>query len=292
LVQDAAPTLIITDTRHLHLARELALPACGVVTFDPALMEGPSHDLSLPIGHDHTSILVYTSGSTGRPKGVMQTHGQRLRNAGHTKAMGYDANDRIPLLGSHSAGQAYGTIFCALFNGAQLFPYPLRVRGTTGLAAWLIDNGITTLRRQPLFSASSQGHYRRGLLSRLSGPFASPLRRPPRTITACFNGNFLSNAASSTLCLPARLPSSPCIPNQQRRMFRTVGSQSAISQRELSCDCSTSMIGRLNRVTLAKLSSEAVSLRQATGGNPRSPKTILGRARGNTTIQNRRSGEV
>ena len=97
LVQDAAPTLIITDARHLHLARELALPACGVVTFDPALMEGPSHDLSLPIGHDHTSILVYTSGSTGRPKGVMQTHGQLLRNAGlHTKAMGYDANDRIP----------------------------------------------------------------------------------------------------------------------------------------------------------------------------------------------------
>ena len=145
LVDDAGPRLIITDAGHLHLAQKFAAGKCGVLTFDPARIEGPSHNLTLPISHHHTSILVYTSGSTGRPKGVMQTHGQLLRNTDlHTQAMAYNPTDYIPLLGSLSAGQAYGTIFCALFNGAQLFPYALKARGTTGLATWLVDNAITT----------------------------------------------------------------------------------------------------------------------------------------------------
>jgi acyl carrier protein len=57
--------------------------------------------------------------------------------------MEYTAKDRIPLFSSLSAGQGVVATWCALLNGAVLCPFPIAVNGTTGLRAWMIDQGIT-----------------------------------------------------------------------------------------------------------------------------------------------------
>jgi non-ribosomal peptide synthetase component F len=72
------------------------------------------------------------------------THRQFHRNAlVHTEAMGYTSNDRMPLFGTLSGSQGFTTTWCALLNGAALYPFPVIVKGITGLADWVISNDIT-----------------------------------------------------------------------------------------------------------------------------------------------------
>src|SRR5262245_1840925 len=106
LVEDIAPALIITDSAYLDLAFTIAGRGCEVIRFADASGHGPDHNPALLIGADQTACLVYTSGSTGCPKGIMRTHRQLIHSAYvHTDAMGYTADDRIPLFASLSNGQ-------------------------------------------------------------------------------------------------------------------------------------------------------------------------------------------
>ena len=74
----------------------------------------------------------------------MMTHRQFRRNVIiHTEAMDYCAADRIPLFGSLSGGQGITVMWCALLNGAALYPFPVIVKGVTGLASWMTRCGIT-----------------------------------------------------------------------------------------------------------------------------------------------------
>src|SRR5262249_61574717 len=61
----------------------------------------------------------------------------------HTEAMEYAADDRIPLFGSLRGGQAVTLTCCALLNGAALCPFPVTVKGVTGLADWMIEHDVT-----------------------------------------------------------------------------------------------------------------------------------------------------
>ena len=74
----------------------------------------------------------------------MQTHRQlRRAAAAHTEAMQYTENDRIPLFAMVSTGQGSVGLWWILLNGAMLCPFPLKTRGVTGLADWIIDRGLT-----------------------------------------------------------------------------------------------------------------------------------------------------
>ena len=144
LVEDAEPSVIVTDVQNRKLAAEFGHPGCNILNFESETATGPVQNPSIEIPPEQTAFLTYTSGTTGRPKGVMQTHRQlRRAAAAHTEAMQYTENDRIPLFAMVSTGQGAAGLWWILLNGAMLCPFSLKTRGIAGLADWIIDRGLT-----------------------------------------------------------------------------------------------------------------------------------------------------
>ena len=144
LIDDAEPSVIVTDAENLALATELSRSGSTVLVFDLENDTETADFSPVAVDHGQTAMLVYTSGSTGRPKGVMKTHRQIRRNvAAHSEAMQYSEADRIPLFSSIGTGQGTTVIWCALLNGATLCPFSIRTKGFAGLAAWISDVKLT-----------------------------------------------------------------------------------------------------------------------------------------------------
>jgi non-ribosomal peptide synthetase component F len=145
LIADSEPSVVITEAALQSLAVEIAGGSyCTVVVFEQHSTKGPDHNPSIEVLPQQLARIGYTSGSTGRPKGVMQTHRQIRRNVIHaTEGMQFTANDRIPLFGSLSGGQGMNIACCALLNGMALAPFPIMIKGVTGLADWMIRRNIT-----------------------------------------------------------------------------------------------------------------------------------------------------
>jgi acyl carrier protein len=57
--------------------------------------------------------------------------------------MHYTQNDRVPLFSLISTGQGASGIWRTLLNGSMLCLFPVKTRGVTGLAEWIIDRGLT-----------------------------------------------------------------------------------------------------------------------------------------------------
>ena len=126
LVEDAEPSVIVTDVQNRNLAAEFGHPGCSILNFESETATGPVQNPSIEIPPEQTAFLTYTSGTTGRPKGVMKTHRQLRRAAAvHSEAMQYTENDRIPLFATISTGQG-STGLWFLLNGAMLCPFPLK----------------------------------------------------------------------------------------------------------------------------------------------------------------------
>ena len=143
LVEDCEPTVVVTDSSTRSITASIAGSRTILLYEDSSA--GPTEQgppFSLPPGQ--TAVLGYTSGSTGRPKGVMMTH-HMLRRAATilTEAIEISADDRLSLFGSLSSAQGIINTLCALLNGATLCPFPLTVRGTTGLADWIVTQRIS-----------------------------------------------------------------------------------------------------------------------------------------------------
>ena len=149
IVDDAQAEVIITNKKHLSLAKSLVASASLLIDIDD--MENfPDTDPPASVRPDDLSWVIYTSGSTGKPKGVMQTH----RNVLHfmrtyTNGLHICAEDRLTLLYSFSVNGGAHDIFAALFNGAALCPYDPKADGFAGLAQWLIGGKITIYHSVP-----------------------------------------------------------------------------------------------------------------------------------------------
>jgi amino acid adenylation domain-containing protein len=101
-------------------------------------------DLGAPISPDALAYIVYTSGSTGQPKGIVQNH----RNVLHkvmtpTNDFHICPDDRLALLYGAAVAIGVRISLCAWLNGAALYPIALKSAGVAGLAAWLVEEGIT-----------------------------------------------------------------------------------------------------------------------------------------------------
>jgi amino acid adenylation domain-containing protein len=150
ILEDSQAGLIVTNTRNLTLARELAYERLQVVNVDEIASSPSPCNPKLNISPDRPANILYTSGSTGQPKGVVQNHRNVLHEImNYTNGVHICANDRLILLSSPSFADAVRTTYGSLLNGAGLYPFDIREEGLDHLADWMIQQGITIYRSVP-----------------------------------------------------------------------------------------------------------------------------------------------
>ena len=150
ILEDTAAGLIVTDSKNLSLAAELAAGKLALVNIDE-LDRSASDDNPRPrAAPDTPAYILYTSGSTGKPKGVLQNHRNVLHLImRHTNRSRVRLEDRIALLRSFGVhGGTYDT-FAALLNGAAILPFDIKRQGMRELAKWLAREEITLCRIGP-----------------------------------------------------------------------------------------------------------------------------------------------
>ena len=144
ILSDSGSNSIVTNDKCLNTALDLLEDSRSIVNVDHCDDSINTDNIDIKISPDSIGYILYTSGSTGTPKGVIRTHRNDLRNVRHvTNSLSISDDDRITLLGSYSTGQGMTDIFCALLNGATLFPRNLKTEGFNGLADWLMQDRIT-----------------------------------------------------------------------------------------------------------------------------------------------------
>jgi amino acid adenylation domain-containing protein len=149
ILDDAEAESIITNTKHLSLAKTLMESPSRLLNIDD-IENFPDTDPLVRARPDDLSWVIYTSGSTGRPKGVMQNHRNVLHfMMNYTNGLHISAEDRLTLLYSFSVNGGAHDIFAALFNGATICPYDLKAEGFADLGQWLIDERITIYHSVP-----------------------------------------------------------------------------------------------------------------------------------------------
>ncbi|MFE8957403.1 amino acid adenylation domain-containing protein [Streptomyces iakyrus] len=157
MLDDAAPVLVVTDSRAGETARNGlgADPAARVVDLDAdgvrARLAGlPGTDLTdtdraAPVHPAHTAYVIHTSGSTGRPKGVaVPHHGLSSMLTGHIRNLAMDTSSRVLQMVSLSFDAAVADVVQALVSGATLVlgPADNRLSGEE-IAALLTEKAAT-----------------------------------------------------------------------------------------------------------------------------------------------------
>jgi amino acid adenylation domain-containing protein len=148
--EDAEPRVLLTDSHHMELARELAGGQTCVL--DTSCIERHADAPNPGVHCDplDRAYILYTSGSTGRPKGIAFLH----RNLLHTtmcliNRLFFSASDRVTWLHSASFAASVVDLYCSLLTGATLYPWDAKVQGFTGLADWLVRERVTTFQWIP-----------------------------------------------------------------------------------------------------------------------------------------------
>lgn len=170
---DTATPLLLTDTANHAAAVDLGEGILQVINIDDIPDNSPSGNIGLKLSPDRPAYIYYTSGTTGQPKGVVDCHRNVLHNVyRYTNKLCIGSDDRLSLVQSPGFSGAISNVFCALLNGASVFPYDLRRDGGSGMANWVEREELTMFHAVPavyewLFSG---GHgFRRLRVIRLEG---------------------------------------------------------------------------------------------------------------------------
>jgi amino acid adenylation domain-containing protein len=99
------------------------------------------------------AYVIYTSGTTGQPKGVMiEQHSVVNLIVTQTKAMNFDANEKVLWLAESIFDASIEQLFLSLFNGASLFiPNRMTIRDITLLRQQVVDDKISHLHATPSY---------------------------------------------------------------------------------------------------------------------------------------------
>ncbi|MEV5880546.1 non-ribosomal peptide synthetase [Streptomyces sp. NPDC052101] len=162
---DAGIRALVTVAEHAPAAGRLAGGGCPVLDYAELVRRvpraGETEVRAVPEGE---AYVLYTSGSTGRPKPVAQLHRNVLH---HTRAwtdgLGIGPLDRLSLQSAYSWDSAVQDTFCALLNGAALYPVDLKSLGITGLLEWMAAEHLTVYHSTlPVFRALVRAMETRG----------------------------------------------------------------------------------------------------------------------------------
>ena len=146
MLEDSQAKLLLTDTKHLSQARQLAQGGQSILNGDDIDAGIATGNLDQLISPETCALILYTSGSTGRPKGVL--HNQRnilVETRTYTNDLRICPEDRLALWHSCSYANSIRNIYGALLNGATLFPYDLSTEGFALLAEWMRTHRITII---------------------------------------------------------------------------------------------------------------------------------------------------
>ncbi|MFC1714056.1 AMP-binding protein [Candidatus Poribacteria bacterium] len=133
ILEDSQAGLLVTDTKNLPLAHELAQSGLQLINIDEIDSGSYIADPGLSIPPDSLVYIFYTSGSTGQPKGVVQNHRNLLNGLmRQTSDLHICADDRYALLAWSAGG-----IFSAILKGAGAFSFNIKEEGLANLADWL-----------------------------------------------------------------------------------------------------------------------------------------------------------
>ncbi|WP_033338807.1 non-ribosomal peptide synthetase [Catenuloplanes japonicus] len=145
LLEDAAPTLVVTAPAHLGL-----LPRNAPVALLSELeSDGPTAE-PVPARPDNAAYTIYTSGSTGRPKAVVVTHAglpALVRTVADAFRPG--PGDRVLQFASQSFDTSVWELCMALGTGAAVVVAPPERRLGPELARLLAEERITHLTLPP-----------------------------------------------------------------------------------------------------------------------------------------------
>ena len=151
VLDDSQAKLLLTTTKHLALARELA-HGRGLEVLDCQALDGghEAGNLGRSIAPGAPALMLYTSGTTGRPKGVVHSHRNILVEArNYTNYARISPDDRLTLWHSCSYTNSVRNLYAGLLNGAGVFIYDLINEGFPGLADWMLARRITIIHTLP-----------------------------------------------------------------------------------------------------------------------------------------------
>lgn len=150
MLEDADPTVLLTDQQNYDLAKRLANSRMRVIDTSCCnrFVDTPNPDVRCdPLD---MAYILYTSGSTGRPKGIAFLH----RNLLHTtmclvNQLCFSPSDKVTWLHSASFAASVVDIYCCLTVGATLYPWDVKTQGFTGMASWLVRQHVTSFQWIP-----------------------------------------------------------------------------------------------------------------------------------------------
>jgi amino acid adenylation domain-containing protein len=149
VLDDCCAPLIMTDHQNLKLSAELA-GSRSVLNIDQIARDVTAIAPEVTVPPDRAAYIFYTSGSTGTPKGVVDNHRNVLHNImRYTNNLEINSMDRLSLVQSCSFSGSVSSLFCALLNGAAIFPFDLRRASAKEWAAWVNRERLTMFHSVP-----------------------------------------------------------------------------------------------------------------------------------------------